>query len=78
MAANPREELRDLLDLLSDGEVRELLAVLHRDPARPAHAHPRPLTTEDILLPAPVLPDEETADAMIAAVRRWRCEAGDV
>ena len=38
---------------------------------------PRPLTEADVILSEPLLPDDETADDMIEAVRRWRREGGD-
>jgi len=38
----------------------------------------RPLQVADIILSAPVLPDDETADALIETVRHWRSEGGNV
>ena len=43
---------------------------------RPARvlAAPAPLQRDDIVLTTPILPDDESADALIAAVRQWRRE----
>lgn len=37
-------------------------------------AAPAPLQRDDIILATPILPDDESADALISAVRRWRHE----
>jgi hypothetical protein len=74
MAANPKRELHELVERLTDEEASRLAAVL-REP-RNGGAAPRPLTADDIILPEPILPDDETADEMIATVRRWRREGG--
>ncbi len=75
MAATPKQELHELVERLSDEEARRLSAALRESGAAPT-AHVRPLTEADIVLAAPILPEYETADEMIAAVRRWRREGG--
>ena len=76
MATTPKQELDELVDRLDDEQARRLAAALRRGgPAGGAPA-PRPLAESDIILAAPVLPDDETADEMIATVRRWRREGG--
>lgn len=74
MAADPKRELHELVERLTDEEARRLTAAL-REPGDVRTA-PRPLTADDIILPEPILPDDETADEMIATVRRWRREGG--
>ena len=76
MAVNPRQELHDLVDRLTEEEARRLSAELRATAAVNGGSGPRPLTEADVILAAPVLPDDETADEMIAAVRRWRREGG--
>lgn len=71
MTANPKQALHALIDGLSDEEVRSLSTALTTVP------EPDPLTAEDLLLTTPILPDDETADELIATVRRWRREGGD-
>ena len=61
---------------LSEDEARRLSAVLRQRGTSNGVRRPRPLTEADILLTEPVLPDDETADEMIATVRRWRREGG--
>lgn len=77
MAANPRQELRELVECLSEEEAQRLAATPRESAAGGALPPPRPLTVADIVLAEPVLPDDETADEMIAAVRRWRRAGGD-
>lgn len=78
MATNHRQELHAVVDRLSDDEARRLSAMLGgldgMNKAPPA----RPLTVADIILTAPVLPEEDSADDMIATVRHWRREGGYV
>ncbi len=75
MAATPKQELHELVERLSDEEARRLSAALRGAGAAPTPSA-RPLTEADIVLPEPILPDDETADEMIQAVRRWRREGG--
>jgi hypothetical protein len=76
MAITPKQELHALIDRLDDEQVRHLAEVLRRGGTAPARPAPRPLAEADIVLAAPVVPDDETADEMIAMVRRWRREGG--
>ena len=76
MAITPKQELHELVDRLDDEQAQRLVEALRRaGPARVAPP-PRPLAEADIILTAPLLPDDETADEMIATVRRWRREGG--
>ncbi len=76
MAANAKEELHELVDRMSEEDARRLTAALRGAGAPSVARQPRPLTEADIVLPEPVLPDDESADEMIEAVRRWRREGG--
>ena len=76
MATTPKQELHELIDRLDDEQARRLAEALRGGGATPARPTPRPLAETDIVLTAPVLPDDETADEMIATVRRWRREGG--
>jgi hypothetical protein len=76
MATTPRQELHELVDRLDDEQARRLAEALRETSPVAAVSHPRPLAEADIVLAAPVLPDDETADEMIATVRRWRREGG--
>lgn len=76
MVVNPKEQLHDLIDRLSEDEARRLAASLRPRGGPNGMRQPRPLTEADILLPKPVLAEDETADKMIAMVRRWRREGG--
>jgi hypothetical protein len=67
MAANPKRELHELVERLSPAL---------REAAAGAAPRPRLLIEADIVLATPVLPDDETADEMIEAVRRWRRAGG--
>ena len=75
MVANPKRELHDLIDQLSDEAARRLSSTL-RNAANGPDSSPRPLREEDILLDAPILPDDENADEMIETVRHWRRAGG--
>lgn len=77
MVANPKQELHELVERLSDDEAQRLSSTLRSVGATSAAPRPRPLTEADIILVEPILPDDETADEMIAAVRRWRREEGN-
>jgi hypothetical protein len=77
MAVNPRQELHELVDRLSEEEARRLSTALRAPAATDVIPKPRPLTVADIVLTEPILPNDETADEMIAAVRRWRREGGN-
>lgn len=76
MAVNPRQQLHDLVECLSDEEARRVSALLRQRVMRNGTGQPRALTEADILLSEPVLPEGETADEIIATVRRWRHEGG--
>ena len=80
MAATPKQELHELVERLSDEEARRLSAALRGAGTAPTPSA-RPLTEVDVVLPEPhphagPRPDDETADEMIEAVRRWRREGG--
>ena len=77
MTANPKQELRELIERLSDEEARRLSAALQAAGTTPPPSA-RPLAAADIVLAEPVLREDETADEMIATVRRWRREGGYV
>ena len=68
MVANPKEELHQLVERLSDDEAQRLSSILRSASATSTWPGPRPLTEADIVLVEPILPDNETADEMIAAV----------
>lgn len=74
MAADPKRELHELIERLTDEEARRLTAALRESDGAPAVS--RPLTVDDIVLVEPILPDDETADEMIATIRRWHREGG--
>ncbi len=76
MATTPKQELHELVERLSDEEARRLSAALHEADTAPGSPRLRPLTEADVILTEPVLPEDETADEMIEAVRRWRREGG--
>lgn len=72
-----KDDLRRLIDELPVGDVESLVDALRtrRSLVTPSQSS-RPLTTDDIIRTEPVMPDEETADELIATVRRWRREGG--
>ena len=76
MATTPKQELHEWIDRLDDAQAQRLVESLRGGGATLARPAPRPLAEADIVLTAPVLPDDETADEMIATVRRWRREGG--
>ncbi len=76
MAADPKQELHELVERLSDEDARHLSLALREATAAGVTPRPRPLVEADIVLATPVLPDDETADEMIEAVRRWRRAGG--
>ena len=76
MATNSRQELHEAIDRLSEEEARRLSAALRAIDIGEASSRPRPLTEADVILREPLLADDETADEMIATVRRWRRESG--
>ncbi len=78
MSATSREELHHLIDTLSDEEVLVLRSSLETQRSHSSTRSPRPLSPDDIVRPEPILPDCETADDMIATIRRWRREGGYV
>jgi hypothetical protein len=74
-----KEELLRLIDDLSAAEVNELRARLEsRAPLEERPSGPRPLRREDIVRDEPVMPDDETADELMQAVRSWRNASGYV
>ena len=77
MSTVSKDALRRMIDELSENDIQALLAALNsRDaPASPLNTS-RPLKSSDIIRTEPVLPDDETADELIATVRRWRREGG--
>jgi hypothetical protein len=75
MVANPKQELHEFVDRLSDEEARRLAAALLASGPGGVR-RPRPLTRDDIILSEPIMPDDETADDMIETIRRWRREGG--
>ena len=76
MATDPKRALHQAIDRLSVEEARRLSAELGRAIVTHAERRPRLLTEADIILSEPVLPDDESADALISAVRHWRREGG--
>jgi hypothetical protein len=73
MVANPKQELHKFIDRLSEQDARRLAATL----IEAGYVRQlRPLTRDDIILPEPIMPDDETADEMIETIRRWRREGG--
>ena len=76
MATTPKQELHELVDRLDDEQARRLAEALRGAGPAGGAPPPRPLAEADIVLAAPVLPDDETADEMIATVRSWRHEGG--
>ncbi len=76
MATTPKQELHELVDRLDDEQARRLAEALRGASPVGVAPSPRPLAEADIVLATPVLPDDETADEMIATVRRWRREGG--
>jgi hypothetical protein len=74
-----KDELLRLLDGLSDAELERLIAGIEsRSSVVPRNDAPRPLRRDDILLRESVMPDDETADELIEAVRQWRHAGGYV
>ena len=71
MAATPKQELHELVDRLDGEQARRLAAALRGASPAGGASSPRPVAEADIVLAAPILPDDETADEMIATVRRW-------
>ncbi len=76
MAISPKQELQDAIERLSEDEARRWSAALRGNGATNLASRTRPLTESDVILSAPVLPDDESADDMIGAVRRWRRDGG--
>ncbi len=76
MATMPKQELHELVERLSDEEARRLSAALQGAGTPPDARRVRRLTEAEVILTEPVLPEDETADEMIEAVRRWRREGG--
>ncbi|MBI3965022.1 MAG: hypothetical protein HY329_05240 [Chloroflexi bacterium] len=76
MATTPKQALHEWIDRLDDEEARRMADALSARGTRPKAPTSRPLTESDLVLSTPVLPDEETADDMIATVRRWRQDGG--
>lgn len=80
MSTMSRNELHRLIDSLSDAEFAQLRSSidLHLAGKVEPSRKPRPLRHDDIILPEPLLPEDESADDMIETVRRWRREGGHV
>jgi hypothetical protein len=76
MATTPKQELHEWIDRLDNAQAQRLVDALRGGGATLARPAPRSLVEAEIVLTAPVLPDDETADEMIATVRRWRREGG--
>jgi hypothetical protein len=80
MAANPKQELHDLVEQLTDEDAADALDYVRRLVGAPAreraeeHTAGRALTADDLY--ADILPDDETADMMIETIRQWRREGG--
>jgi hypothetical protein len=75
MTANPKHALHELIEGLSD-EAAEDLSFALRTSGKQTSTRARPLRADDIILARPLLPDDENADEMIGAIRRWRREGG--
>lgn len=82
-----KERLHELVEGLTEENAQRLhdeLAGMTTDPApaelraRIATSGPAPLTLDDLVLAEPILPDDETADGMIATLQQWRHEGGYV
>jgi hypothetical protein len=68
-----------LLDGQSDADAEQFTASVESGSAPTPHSDaPRSLRRGDILLRESVMPDDETADEMIEAVRQWRQTGGYV
>jgi hypothetical protein len=76
MTADRKRRRHGLAEGVNENDGRGVAAAPGRHGAHTAVQRPRPLTEADILLSEPVLPEDETADELIAAVRRWRREGG--
>ncbi|MFN8514604.1 MAG: hypothetical protein U0232_15320 [Thermomicrobiales bacterium] len=76
MVTTPKQQLHAFVEGLTDDEAARLWSAL-REGGQPARlTSPRPLTPADVLLPEPIMPDDESADDLIETVRRWRREGG--
>lgn len=78
MIVHPKQTLHAIVDRLSDEEVQAVAEMIGswRAASPSKERQTRPLTRADIVLAEPIMPDDETADEMIATVRRWRREGG--
>ena len=76
MATSPKQALHELIDRLDEAQARRLCRMLESRTDLNTVRAPEPLTESEVVLPRAVLPDEETADDLIAAVRAWRREGG--
>lgn len=79
MAADPKHELRELIERLSQEDAAALLAAARRlDAARRGWALPTLHTAPPIAdideLRGPVFPPEEDVEEFDATIRRWREE----
>jgi len=72
MAVDPKQHIHAPINRLNDDEVRALSTILDTDVTA------LPLTGEDVLLAAPIVPANESADELIATVRHWWRGGGDV
>lgn len=76
MVATPKQQLHAFVEGLTDDAAARLSSAL-REGGQPARlVSPRPLILADILLPEPIMPDDESADELLETVRRWRREGG--
>jgi hypothetical protein len=75
MTANPKQVLHEFIDGLSDQAVDNLSSILLTGGDQAA-TRARPLREDDIILARPLLPNDESADEMIGAIRRWRRDGG--
>ena len=80
MATNPKQELQELVDQLSDDDVatalnflRHLAPLCRRDQGVPVLHRGRPISSIDELA-GDVFPPEESAEEYDATIRRWRQE----
>lgn len=76
MVATPKQHLHELVEQLTDEEAQRLSLLVRSEQLSSTVTAPRPLTFSDIVLAEPIMPDDETADELIATVRQWRREGG--
>ena len=74
MAADPKQEVRELIEHIEPAQAERLAASLRAGGATSA----RRLTEADVVLARSVMPGDESAEDLMAAVRRWRRDQGNV